>query len=59
MKAKKKYEKKIKVNCGKCHKWIDETEVIFVNIEEDFEGADMLTFKCPFCKTEQKSRRFG
>lgn len=59
MKPKKKYKKKIKVNCSKCHKWIDEEKVIFMNIEEDFEGADMLTFKCPICKTEQKSRRFG
>ncbi len=61
MKTKKKYqyEKKIQVNCSKCHLWLDEKEVIFMNIEEDIQGADILTFKCPKCKTEQKSRRFG
>lgn len=61
MKAKKKYqyEKKIRVNCGKCHKWINEKDTEFVDIEEDFQGADVLTFICPICKTEQKSRRFG
>tara|TARA_Y100000310_G_C20626084_1_gene785969 strand:+ start:130 stop:492 length:363 start_codon:yes stop_codon:yes gene_type:complete len=49
---------KIEVNCSKCGK-IDEADTEFVNIEEDFQGADVLTFICPDCHTEQKSRRFG
>jgi hypothetical protein len=33
--------------------------VKFINIEEDIQGADILTFECPHCKTQQKSKRFG
>ncbi len=54
-----KHEKTIKVNCAKCHKWIDEKKTKFIDIEEDIQGADILTFECPLCKTEQKSKRFG
>jgi len=54
-----KYKKKVKVNCSKCHKWVDEDLTTFVDIEEDIQGADVLTFICPYCRTEQKSRRFG
>jgi len=49
----------IKVRCKKCAEWIDENETEFVNIEEDFEGRDVLTFICPQCKTKQKSCRVG
>jgi hypothetical protein len=59
MKDKYKYKKKINVNCTKCRKWVDEDLTTFVNIEEDIQGADILTFICPYCRTEQKSRRFG
>ena len=57
----KQYKKKkvINVNCTKCRRWVDEDDTEFVDIEEDIQGADILTFKCPHCKTEQKSRRFG
>ena len=49
----------IKVMCGKCKDWIPEDETEFLDIEEDIQGADVLTFKCPHCKTTQKSRRYG
>lgn len=55
----KKWEKKINVHCSTCPRWIDEKQVEFINIEEDIQGHDILTFKCPKCNTEQKSKRFG
>jgi hypothetical protein len=55
----KQFKKSIKVHCSACHSWIDEDMVKFINIEEDIQGADILTFECPHCKTQQKSKRFG
>ena len=49
----------IKVYCKKCKVWIDEELVEALNIEEDFQGRDVLTFKCPECRTEQSSLRVG
>lgn len=49
----------IKVNCSKCKQMVDEQDTTFVNIEEDFEGHDVLTFVCPICGTTQKSKRYG
>lgn len=49
----------IKVHCKGCPQWLDEKEVKFIDIEEDFQGHDVLTFECPHCKTVQKSKRFG
>lgn len=59
MKKKHPYysEKIIKVNCKECG-WVEEKKVEFLNIEEDFDGADILTFKC-LCGEERKSRRYG
>jgi len=53
------YRKKIYVRCKKCDEWIDEDKTKFVNIEEDFQGRDILTFKCHQCETVQKSIRLG
>lgn len=50
--------RKIYVSCSNCGK-IDEKKVKFINIEEDIQGRDVLTFECPTCKTTQKSMRFG
>lgn len=58
-KKKYKYKKTINVHCSNCPTWVDEDKVKFVDIEEDFQGADVLTFICPHCNTQQKSRRFG
>lgn len=30
-----------------------------LNIEEDFDGADVLTYICPICGEAHKSRIFG
>lgn len=58
--TKYKYEEKvINVHCKKCHRFIDEKLTTFVDIEEDIQGADVMTFICPYCRIEQKSRRFG
>ena len=52
-------KKKIKVYCKRCKEWHDEDDVGFVDIEEDMQGADILTFICPVCQSMQKSRRYG
>lgn len=38
---------------------MDEQLVTFINVEEDFEGADVMTFECPLCHQEHQSRRYG
>ena len=55
----KKWEKKLKVHCGTCHKFVDEDLVQFINIEEDIQGVDVETFICPYCRKEHKSKIFG
>jgi hypothetical protein len=65
--------KPIKVSCNDCKRSTDESIVelqsgslvlirdnktyLFVNIEEDIQGRDVLTFVCPYCNTTQKSYR--
>ena len=39
--------------------YVPEDQVEFLNIEEDFEGRDVLTFKCPVCGERHQSHRFG
>jgi hypothetical protein len=53
----RKYKKEMQVNCPKCG-WVDQKDVEFLNIEEDFQGADVLTFKC-LCGKVRKSRIYG
>jgi len=53
------YENAIMVNCKKCNMSVDEEKVSTLNIEEDFEGRDVLTFLCPKCGTVQRSLRRG
>jgi hypothetical protein len=45
------------VYCGNCKEWIPETDTALVNLEEGPQGEDILTYICPKCKTEQRSRR--
>jgi hypothetical protein len=52
------WKPKVFVFCSCCGK-IDEEKVEFIGIEEDIMGADVLTFRCPNCKTVQKSNRYG
>ena len=42
--------------CGETHK---PEEVKFVNIEEDQQGWDLLTFVCPVTKEETKAYIVG
>lgn len=55
----RKYYRKVRVYCSKCGEWIDEKDTEFVDIEEDMQGADILTFICHGCMTLQKSRRYS
>ena len=50
--------KRIRVYCEDCKKEVDESEVEFVDICEDPQGRDLLTFICP-CGSHQQSLRFG
>jgi hypothetical protein len=38
---------------------IDERDVHPTDIEEDIQGADVVTFDCPLCGASHKSRRLG
>ena len=51
------YRPTIKVHCEKCG-WVDEKTTEFVDIEEDIQGADVMTFICK-CGKKGKSRRIG
>ena len=53
------FRKEVMVYCEDCGDWYLEKEVKFVNIEEDMQGVDVLTFVCSGCEGEQKSRRYG
>lgn len=54
----KDYEKPITVICSKCGR-LNEKDTKFIDIAEDIQGADVLTFKCPHCGETRKSRRYG
>ncbi|HBZ37692.1 MAG TPA: hypothetical protein DEO59_04170 [Balneola sp.] len=42
--------------CMKCLEWIDAAnKASFVNIEEDIQGIDNMTFVCDKCGQESKS----
>lgn len=43
------------VMCPACDVGHDSSEVETLNIEEDFQGRDVLTFQCPYSNTVQKS----
>jgi hypothetical protein len=49
----------IRVFASCCSEWIDERDVHVENIEEDTDGADLLTFTCPRCGHSHRSRRIG
>ena len=38
---------------------IDERMVKFIDIQEDIQGRDVLTFQCPKCNRTHTSLRFG
>lgn len=49
----------ITVVCPECGERFYESEVKFLNIEEDFRGRDEVTFRCPKCGKDVKSLRYG
>ena len=49
----------IVVFCSECDEWMAEADTKFEGIEEDFQGRDLLTFKCPICNDSQRSYRVG
>jgi hypothetical protein len=48
-------ERKMIVLCAECSEEHDTTKVEFVDVEEDFQGRDVMYFICPITKTEAKS----
>ena len=46
---------RIWVHCTECKARKDALKVEFVNIEEDIQGRDLMTFKCEDCGTTQKA----
>ena len=51
-------QRTIRVYCTQCKKERDETTVAFLDISEDPQGRDLMTFEC-VCGTKQQSLRFG
>ena len=43
------------VTCPACDTEHNSSEVTALNIEEDNQGRDILTYQCPFSNTIQKS----
>lgn len=52
-------ERAIYVTCPRCHTRHDERAVEFVDISEDIQGRDLLTFVCPTCYETVRSYRIG
>lgn len=55
----KYFERVIRVYLSCTGDWVDERQVKVENIEEDIQGQDVLTFKCPECGQTHKSLRRG
>ncbi len=53
-------ERRARVICPECKGEYDSDKVEFLNIEEDFQSRDVMTFKCPNpeCLKEVKSLIF-
>jgi hypothetical protein len=49
----------MRVVCGECGDRHTVDEVKFLNIEEDFQGRDLMTFECLATSTVQKSYVLG
>lgn len=41
------------------YEWVDVEDVKFLNIEEDVQGRDVMTFECPKCGESHKSLVFA
>lgn len=47
----------VMLECSK--EFVNEMQVKFVDISEDFSGRDVLLFECPVCKEQHSSLRYG
>lgn len=47
------------VICHECSSEHYVSQVKFLNIEEDFQGRDVMHFECPVTKTPEKSLVYG
>lgn len=47
------------VLCPACDTEHDVDEVTVLNVEEDIQGRDVLTFECPLSNTNQSSLVYG
>lgn len=54
-----RYQRELEVILECNQEYCPEDEVTFVNIEEDFEGRDVLTFRCPVCGEIHQSHRYS
>ena len=53
------YPKRIEIRLPCTGEMVDETDVDIENIEEDMQGRDVVTFRCPHCAEYHKSHRYG
>lgn len=53
------YRRPIRVHLPCTDEWVEESDVEVANIEEDIQGRDVLTFRCPVCAEYHKSLRVG
>jgi len=49
----------MKVNCSECGESHEPGDVEVLNIEEDIQGRDLLTFICPVTNKETKAYVLG
>lgn len=53
------YPKSIEIILPCTRERVDERDVEIDNIEEDMQGRDVVTFRCPHCAEIHKSHRYG
>ena len=53
------YTRSVKVILSCNHEYCNEEDVEFVDISEDIQGRDRLTFICPVCGETHTSYRLG
>lgn len=46
---------RMRVNCSKCGQYHYQGEIETINIEEDIQGYDLLTYICPVTLEQTKS----
>ena len=48
-------QRQTEVYCSKCAGWVDCESMVFLDIEEDITGRDLVTFVCKWCGDTNKS----